>query len=95
MKRYGGESALTQQSRDEIERELRESLAWNPNPEASDKVIVLQRAADIRAKDRWPEYLQWMVQSTVKMRRVFAPPVRTLQVEMSSPASTTPDAAGA
>ena len=97
MKRYGGESALAQlmESREEIERELGESLTWNPNPEASDKVVVLQRAADLRAKERWPEYLQWMVQSTVKMRRVFAPRVRVLQVEMASPASTGADAAGA
>lgn len=84
--RHGGESALAQlmDSRVEIERELGETLIWNPNPEASDKVIALQRDADLRAKDRWKEYLEWMVQAVVKMRRVFSPRVRALQVEMAS-----------
>jgi Domain of unknown function (DUF4268) len=96
MNRYGGDDlAQLMESRAEIEGELGESLTWNPNPEASDKVIVLQRAADIRAKDRWPEYLQWMVQSTIKVRRVFAPRVRALQVELASPASAGTEPASA
>jgi hypothetical protein len=83
MGRYGGDSALAQliESRESIEHELGEQLVWNPNPEASDKVIVLQRSADLKAKGQWPEYLKWMVQSTVKMRRVFGPRVKTLQVD--------------
>jgi hypothetical protein len=97
MNRYAGDAALAQlmESRSEIERELGQPLVWNPNPEASDKVIVLQREADIRVKDRWAEYLQWMVQSTVSMRRVFAPRVRSLQVEAVSPASPSTEPPGA
>ena len=97
MNRYAGDAALAQlmESRSEIERELGQPLIWNPNPEASDKVIVLQREADIRVKDRWAEYLQWMVQSTVSMRRVFAPRVRSLQVEVVSPASPSTEPPGA
>jgi len=97
MNRYGGDAALAQllESRSEIERELGQPLVWNPNAEASDKVILLQREADIRVKNRWAEYLQWMVQSTVSMRRVFAPRVRSLQVEAVSPASPSTEPAGA
>jgi len=87
MGRYGGASALSQlmEGREVIERELGESLSWNPNPEAIDKVIVLRRSADLNAKSQWPEYLRWMVDATVKMRRVFGPRVKVLQVELSSP----------
>ena len=62
-KRSGGEAALNQhlESRAEIEKEVGEPLHWNPNPEFSDKVIVLRRKADIRIKDQWPEHLKWMV----------------------------------
>lgn len=54
MNRLGGDAALAQlmESRSEIERELGQPLVWNPNPEASDKVIALQREADIRVKER-------------------------------------------
>lgn len=97
MNRFGGEAALAylMASKSEIERELGQPLVWNPNPEASDKVIVLQRKADLRVKEQWAEYLQWMVQSTVSMRRVFAPRVRSLQVETVSPASPSTEPAGA
>jgi len=97
MNRFGGEAALAylMESRSEIERELGQPLVWNPNPEASDKTIVLQRKADLRVKEQWAEYLQWMVQSTVNMRRVFAPRVRSLQMETVSPASPSTEPAGA
>lgn len=96
MNRNGGDNALAQlmESRAAIEAELGESLIWNPNPEASDKVIVLQRAADLHAKERWPEYLQWMVQAAVRMRKVFGPRVRDLQVEATSPALIGLESAG-
>lgn len=83
MHRFGGESALAQlvQDRATIEQELGQPLLWDPNPGASDKVILLQRDADLQAKHRWPEFLRWMVQSVIDMRRVFGPRVRHLDVE--------------
>jgi hypothetical protein len=62
-------------------------LIWNPNPDASDKVIVLQRQADIRRKERWPEYLDWMVRNTINMRRVFGPRAKNLQLDAAPPES--------
>jgi Domain of unknown function (DUF4268) len=83
MSRFGAEEALSQllESRTEIEQDLGESLLWNPNPEASDKVIVLRRTADIRIKDQWPDHLKWMVDATVRLRKVFGPRIKALQVD--------------
>ena len=91
--RFGGDSALAQlmDSREAIERELGETLIWNPNPEASDKVIVYQRDADLRNRAHWPDYLQWMVAATVNMRRVFGPRVKALQLDLTSPGSADGD----
>jgi len=85
-KRCGADAALRQllESRAEIEKELGESLLWNPNPEFNDKVIILQRKADIRIKDVWPEHLKWMVDGVVRLRKVFGPRIKALQLEPTS-----------
>jgi Domain of unknown function (DUF4268) len=82
-KRYGADAALNQllESRVEIEKEVGEPLLWNPNPEFSDKVILLHRKADIRIKDQWPEHLKWMVDAVVRLRKVFGPRIKALQLE--------------
>src|SRR5262249_697222 len=64
-----------------IEHDLGDSLIWNPNPDASDKVIRLQRKADIRIKDQWPEYLNWMVDAVIRLRKVFGPRIKALQLD--------------
>jgi len=83
MNRFGADAALNQllESRAEIEQAVGEPLLWNPNPEASDKVILLQRKADIRIKDQWADHLKWMVDAVVRLRKVFGPRIRVLQVE--------------
>jgi hypothetical protein len=45
----GGDSALEQLSaeREAIEREIGQPLHWNPNPDNRDKVIAIDRAADL------------------------------------------------
>ena len=69
------------ESRAEIEQAIGEPLLWNPNPEASDKVILLRRKADIRIKDQWPDHLKWMVDAVVRLRRVFGPRIKALQLD--------------
>jgi hypothetical protein len=83
MHRYGADSALHQllEHRSEIEKAVGEPLIWNPNPEASDKVILLQRKADIRIKDQWPDHLKWMVDAVVRLRKVFGPRIKALQLD--------------
>jgi len=81
--RYGADSALNQllENRLEIEQSVGEPLIWNPNPDASDKVILLHRKADIRIKSLWPDYLNWMVDAVVRLRKVFGPRIKSLQLE--------------
>jgi hypothetical protein len=44
-------------------------------------VILLQRKADIRVKDQWPEHLKWMVDAVVRLRKVFGPRIKALQLD--------------
>jgi hypothetical protein len=83
MNRFGADAALDQllESRAEIEAELGEPLLWNPNPEASDKVILLRRKADIRIKDQWADHLNWMVDAVVRLRKIFGPRIKSLQLD--------------
>jgi hypothetical protein len=41
--------------RSAIEAEIGEKLEWNPNPEKMDKIIRLERTADISDRDKWAE----------------------------------------
>jgi len=78
MGKYGGKLALQQllESRDLIEKEIGLPLTWDPNPEASDKVIALDHDADLSRRDKWPEYLTWLVDMTVRFRKTFGPRAR-------------------
>jgi len=80
--RHGGEAALTQLLgwKEEIEREIGQPLQWNPNPENRDKTIAVYRDADLSRRDKWPEYLDWMVDMTRRFRQAFAPRLRLLHV---------------
>jgi hypothetical protein len=80
--RINSEAALQEllTDRDEIEREVGESLLWDPNPQARDKTVRITIPADLRNKDKWPEYLGWMVDMTSKFRQAFAPRVKELDL---------------
>jgi hypothetical protein len=96
MHRYGAEAALNQllESRAEIEQAVGEALIWDPNPEAGDKVILLRRKADIRIKDQWPDHLKWMVDAVVRLRNVFGPRVKALQLDAVGDGLSIRDAGG-
>jgi hypothetical protein len=70
--------------RDAIESEVGEKLEWNPNPEAIDKVIKLERMADLNDHDRWPEYLSWLVDKVDKFKKAFGPRVKKLNLDQMS-----------
>ena len=80
--KYNGASALEQlrESKTEIEKEIGQRLAWDPNPDANDKVIVAYKDADLSRRDKWPEYLDWMVETTVRFRKAFGPRVKELDL---------------
>lgn len=78
----GGHRALAEllKSKDAIEQEIGQPLLWNPNPDAIDKTIAVYRDTDLRRRDKWPEYLDWMVDMTDRFRRVFGPRIRDLNL---------------
>ncbi|MBN1458879.1 MAG: DUF4268 domain-containing protein [Armatimonadetes bacterium] len=80
--RYGGEKALVQLQgwKQEIEAEIGQPLLWNPNPDNRDKTIALYREAELTRRDKWPEYLKWMVDVTRRFRQAFAPRLRILDL---------------
>lgn len=72
--------------RSAIESEIGERLEWNPNPEAINKVIRLERIADLNDHDRWPEYLSWLADKVDKFKKVFGPRVKKLDLDQMSAA---------
>lgn len=85
--RHGGNAALQHLAADRaaIEAAFGEPLVWNPNPSASDKVVALQREADLNKRAAWPEYLDWMVDAVRRMRSVFGPRVRAMELKPAEP----------
>jgi hypothetical protein len=87
MGKYNSGSALQQllEAREAIEAEIGVPLVWDPNPEATDKVIAVYRDADLARRADWPEHLKWLVDMTVRFRKTFGPRVKDL--DLGEPAS--------
>jgi hypothetical protein len=71
---------LLLEQRGEIENEIGEQLTWDPNPDARDKVITISKNVELDRRDRWPEYLDWMVDMTSKFRNAFSQRLRALDL---------------
>ncbi len=65
--------------RSAIESEIGETLEWNPNPNAIDKIIRLERTADLEDHDRWPEYVSWLVNKVDKFKKAFGSRAKRLK----------------
>ena len=76
MRRWSSYSTIARR----LNRLWGEPLIWNPNPDNNDKVILLKRAADLRIKELWPDHLKWMVDAVVRLRKVFGPRIKALQI---------------
>ena len=61
-----------------IEEEIGQELHWNPYPEKRDKIISLLRDADLKKKENWDEYINWLVDKNIKFRSVFSKRVKQL-----------------
>jgi len=72
--------AHLQKERTAIEREIGETLQWNPSPDNRDKIILLDRPADLADRDKWPEYCDWLVDMNGRFRKAFAPRVKNLDL---------------
>jgi hypothetical protein len=82
MRGYIADQALGQllKEKDAIEKEIGEQLKWNPHPEKSDKTILLDRPADLSIKEKWPEYLDWLVEKTIQFRNAFGPRLKKMDL---------------
>ncbi|MDL2286056.1 DUF4268 domain-containing protein [Desulfococcaceae bacterium OttesenSCG-928-F15] len=83
VKHAGQPTAFEQllEQKDAIEKAMGEPLAWDPNPQALDKVIALEKHLDFSDREAWPEAINWMVQKVAKMRKVFPPYLSKLKKE--------------
>lgn len=69
-------------SREAIEGQLGTPLVWKENPEKGKSNIELHRQeSDIRDKERWPEYFDWLLTQLLRLRAVFVPLLPTLKAE--------------
>ena len=76
------DSALPQllREREAIEKEIGETLQWNPNPEKRDKTIGLSRSADLSDRTKWPEYCDWLAEKVERFRHAFGPRIKKLDL---------------
>jgi hypothetical protein len=66
-----------------IEAEIGAPLRWNPNANAIDKVILLDRDADLDNRENWPEYLDWLTDHVSKFKKAFEPRIKKLSITQS------------
>ena len=78
----GGDSALDQLSadREAIEREIGQPLQWNPNPDNKDKIIAIDRDADLSDRNQWNKHIAWMLDMTKRFHNTFSPRVKKLDL---------------
>jgi hypothetical protein len=69
-----------QAERAAIEDEIGSPLEWNPNANAIDKIILLDRDADLTLREKWPEYLSWLAEQVGKFKKAFEPRIRKLVI---------------
>ena len=71
------------EQKEDIEKEIGASLKWDASLDARDKIISLIREADLNKKDRWHEYIDWMLDNTAKFRKAFSTRVKMLELDIS------------
>ncbi len=70
-----------------IHREIGYELTWNPNPEKRDKIILVDRPADLARRDQWDEYVEWTTKTILAMLDAFRPRVKRLELSAQGPAN--------
>jgi len=69
---------LLGKEKEAIEKEIGIPLAWNPKPELLDKTIVTSLKADLGKREKWSEYLEWMVTMSAKFLAAFQPRIKKM-----------------
>ena len=91
--KYNSDAALAQLSgqKAEIETEVGQSLIWDANPDAQDKLVAIYRDVDLKNREQWPGYTAWMVDMTEKFRKAFGPRVKKLDLEATEEPGEEPE----
>jgi hypothetical protein len=79
-----------EEQRAAIEAEIGERVEWNPYPDKLDKIIVLDRAANLHDRSRWDEYISWLVERVDKFKKAFGPRVKSLDLAQVEPPEEEP-----
>ena len=80
---------LLEQQKDEIEQELGPPLEWEELPMGQDSRISSSlENADPTARSDWPRQHEWLAKRLNDMHRVFAPRVKTLNLNDWKPGNT-------
>lgn len=58
--------------KDAIEKELGFGMTWDPNPNAKDKVITIQKHFNMDESGDWNEALKWLKKTAYKVHEVFS-----------------------
>lgn len=74
-----------EKDKDAIEKELGETLIWNPFPAKLDKIIACYQPVDFSNRETWPAAVDWMVEHVVKFRKVFMPRIRRIPLQATEP----------
>jgi hypothetical protein len=70
-----------------IEAEIGDKLEWDAHPENIDKIIKLERLVDFNDRNKWPEYISWLVDKVDKFKKAFGPRVKKINLD-EMPAAT-------
>ena len=62
--------------KEDIEKKMGVELIWDPNPETSDKRILLRYSADLEDSQEREKALEWMCKYAIKFIEVFSPIVK-------------------
>lgn len=54
--------------------------AWDPNPDAREKIIASHHDADLWNREKWPDAIDWLVKTISSFRKVFMPRIKKLDL---------------
>lgn len=69
------------QDKEAIETEIGKKLLWNPSPQNKDKIIGLYRDVDLDDLDKWPGYIDWLVENVLLFLKAFGPRVKKIKIK--------------
>ena len=77
--------------REEIEREIGESLDWQDNPNKKDRIISLKNnEQDPNERSNWSEQHEWLANMLERFHRAFSPRVKLLDDTLAETGETMP-----